>query len=228
MLTYGFFGANVREALMLGKPVVCYLRAEWLEQMRAEVPGYVEELPVVSATPDTVERVLRDLIADPERRREIGRRSREFALKWHSAEVGGRALRRDLLRARRGRAGFEVLPVSDARVSLEPLREEDSEPLFAWINDRELVVLNAPFAPVDRAAHDAWFDRIRAADDVEIFGIRIERRPADRLVPAQRDRPRGRQRPAPDPDRRPLDVGQGPRDRGGARSAAPRRSASSV
>ena len=88
MLTYGFFGANAREALMLGKPVVCYLRPEWLEQMRCEVPGYVDELPVVSATPDTVEQVLRDLIADPARRREIGRRSREFAVKWHSAEAG--------------------------------------------------------------------------------------------------------------------------------------------
>lgn len=67
----------------------------------------------------------------------------------------------------------------DARVSLEPLREEDREPMFAWINDRELVELNGPFAPVDRAAHDAWFDRIRAADDVEIFGIRIG---DDRLI----------------------------------------------
>ncbi len=32
MLTFGWFGANVREALMLGRPVVCYLRPEWLEQ----------------------------------------------------------------------------------------------------------------------------------------------------------------------------------------------------
>ena len=27
MLTYGFFGATAREAMMLGKPVVCYLQA---------------------------------------------------------------------------------------------------------------------------------------------------------------------------------------------------------
>ena len=92
MLTYGFFGAGVREAMMLGKPVVCYLRDEWLDQMRAEIPEYVDELPIVSATPETVEAVLRGLIADPARRREIGRRSREFAVKWHSAEAGGRRL----------------------------------------------------------------------------------------------------------------------------------------
>ena len=38
MLTYGFFGATAREAMMLGKPVVCYLRPEWMESMRSEIP----------------------------------------------------------------------------------------------------------------------------------------------------------------------------------------------
>ena len=90
MLTYGWFGANSREGMMLGKPVVCYLREEWLDQMRSEIPEYVDELPVVSATPDTVQDVLVDLIENPEKRREIGRRSREFALKWHSSTAGAR------------------------------------------------------------------------------------------------------------------------------------------
>ncbi|EXI69602.1 MAG: hypothetical protein AW08_00095 [Candidatus Accumulibacter adjunctus] len=88
MLTYGWFGANIREAMMLAKPVICFIRPEWLESVREELPDYAEELPIVSATPDTVESVLRDLIADPEKRREIGRRSRDFALKWHSASAG--------------------------------------------------------------------------------------------------------------------------------------------
>lgn len=90
MLTYGWFGANAREAMMLGKPVICYIRPEWLESLRQEIPDYAEELPVISATPVTIEGILRDLIANPEKRREIGRRSREFAVKWHSAEVAGR------------------------------------------------------------------------------------------------------------------------------------------
>lgn len=85
MLTYGWFGANVREAMMLGKPAVCFLRPEWLESMRREMPDYVDELPVVSATPETVYDVLRNLIENPEKRKEIGLRSREFAVKWHSA-----------------------------------------------------------------------------------------------------------------------------------------------
>ena len=85
MLTFGFFGANVREALMLGKPAVCYLRPEWLESIRREQPEFIAELPVVNATPDTVESVLTDLVCNPDKRREIGRRSREFALKWYGA-----------------------------------------------------------------------------------------------------------------------------------------------
>ena len=87
MLTFGWFGANVREAMMLGKPVVCYIRPEWLDSLRAEIPAYADELPIISATPDTVEAVLRDLIGNPEKCKEIGRKSREFAIKWHSKEA---------------------------------------------------------------------------------------------------------------------------------------------
>jgi glycosyltransferase involved in cell wall biosynthesis len=109
MLTYGFFGASAREAMMLGKPVVCYLRPEWLTQMRAEIPDYVDELPIVNATPDTVREVLLDLIRNPAKRREIGRRSREFAVKWHSAEAAGErfdAIYSGLLAGRPGSESF--------------------------------------------------------------------------------------------------------------------------
>ena len=93
MLTFGWFGSNIREAMMLGKPAVCYLRPAWLESVRRDVPGYVEELPVVSATPETVHDVLLELIDDPAKRQELGERGREFALKWHSARAA--ALRFD-------------------------------------------------------------------------------------------------------------------------------------
>jgi len=90
MLTFGWFGANVREAMMLGKPAVCFLRPEWLEITRKEIPEYVSELPVISATPQTAYDIVTDLVDSPQKRQEIGVRSREFAVKWHSAEASAR------------------------------------------------------------------------------------------------------------------------------------------
>jgi hypothetical protein len=91
-LTIGWFGANGRESLMLGKPLVCWLRPSWLEQVGRQLPEYVKELPVVSATEETVEDVVRELVLDADRRRELGERGRAFALKWHSAEAGARRM----------------------------------------------------------------------------------------------------------------------------------------
>lgn len=88
MLTFGWFGATAREAMMLGKPVVCFVRPEWLESVREQCPEYAAELPVVHATPETIAAVLRRLICDRDLRESIGARSRDFALKWHDASVG--------------------------------------------------------------------------------------------------------------------------------------------
>lgn len=98
MLTYGWFGANVREALMLGKPAICYLRPEWLESMEKEFPDYVAELPVISATPDNVFDILKNLIDNPEMRFDIGRRSREFALKWHASDIAAKEFDRVVMK----------------------------------------------------------------------------------------------------------------------------------
>jgi RimJ/RimL family protein N-acetyltransferase len=65
-------------------------------------------------------------------------------------------------------------------VRLTPLRPEDSARLFEWINDRDLVSLNAPFEPVDEAGHRRWFEQVQEREDVEIFAIRL--RDDDRLV----------------------------------------------
>jgi len=63
---------------------------------------------------------------------------------------------------------------------LRALRDEDSDAFFRWINDRATVVFNAPFAPVDRAAHERWFAAIRASQSVAIFAI--EERKSGELV----------------------------------------------
>jgi glycosyltransferase involved in cell wall biosynthesis len=120
MLSFGWFGANAREAMMLGKPVICFLRPEWLQSLREELPEYAEELPIVSATPETIEEVLVDLMSDAGKRAEVGRRSREFMLKWHSApaaaahfdSVYARLLAGDpLLRPVRPTVGVQEIPL---------------------------------------------------------------------------------------------------------------------
>jgi len=66
--------------------------------------------------------------------------------------------------------------VQGMALALEPLRDEDSDALFAWINDRELVELSAVFRPVSRAEHDAWFADVRRRGDVLIRAIREDGR----------------------------------------------------
>ena len=92
MLTFGFFGANIREGLMLGKTCVCFLRPEWLENMKKQIPEYVSELPVISATPETIKEILINLIENPKKRDQIGIKGRKFAMKWHSSISGAKRM----------------------------------------------------------------------------------------------------------------------------------------
>lgn len=103
MLTYGWYGANAREAMMLAKPVICFIRPEWLASLREELPECAEEMPIISAMPSNIETILKDLILNPAKRHEIGEKSRRFALKWHSDSVAAKRfdkIYRNLLRGK--------------------------------------------------------------------------------------------------------------------------------
>jgi glycosyltransferase involved in cell wall biosynthesis len=105
--------------MMLGKPVVCYLRPEWLASIRRELPEFVDQLPIVSATPENVYEVLEDLVRNPEKRRDIGRRSREFAVRWHSSERAAARfdqIYRDLLRGGNGTGAGRTPVLSESAV----------------------------------------------------------------------------------------------------------------
>jgi hypothetical protein len=93
MLSFGFYGANVREAMMLGKPAICFLRPEWLESMAKELPEYVSQLPVISATPETAYEALKELVVNKAKREKIGSDMRDFGLKWHASDAS--AIRAD-------------------------------------------------------------------------------------------------------------------------------------
>lgn len=66
------------------------------------------------------------------------------------------------------------------QVVLVGLTENNLPELFEWINDREQVLLNAPYRPIDEESHRAWFTAIHARKDVVIFGIKALK--ADTLV----------------------------------------------
>ena len=79
-LRYGWFGAQGREALSMGKPVVASINSPWFYRMASSLDGY--DLPIVSANVDTIYSSLKELILKPEKRTSIGQKSRQFALKW--------------------------------------------------------------------------------------------------------------------------------------------------
>lgn len=83
-LNYGRYGALAREGMMLGKPVVG--RVNKFEQDGAPATACIQETPIVHADESTVVDVLRDLALNPSKRSEIGRASREHAIKWWSAD----------------------------------------------------------------------------------------------------------------------------------------------
>jgi diamine N-acetyltransferase len=66
-----------------------------------------------------------------------------------------------------------------ADVVLGPLVETDSETLFKWINDRDLVLNSGPYQPVGSLDHRRWFDAAQGRPDAAIFAVR---EPGGRLL----------------------------------------------
>jgi glycosyltransferase involved in cell wall biosynthesis len=81
----GWHGYNALEAMALGKPVVCYIRKR--DYLLAP-----EECPIVSASPDELKAVLRELVSDPVRRRVLGERGRAYVEKHYSLHAFSRRL----------------------------------------------------------------------------------------------------------------------------------------
>lgn len=66
------------------------------------------------------------------------------------------------------------------RIVLRPLEPEDLPQTLAWINDRSLLALTGPYAPVGRRDQEAWFRRISTSRTDRVLGIRLRR--GDRLI----------------------------------------------
>jgi hypothetical protein len=91
-LHYGHWGSTGVESMGTGAVVVAYLRPEWMENFRRKFPTFSETIPVVSATPETLETVIEELVTKPDLRQEISRKSIEFATTFYDPESVARDL----------------------------------------------------------------------------------------------------------------------------------------
>jgi glycosyltransferase involved in cell wall biosynthesis len=92
-LLVGWYGGVGVEAMALGRPVVSYIRPEDLVHLPK---GMRDELPLISASPQTIEATLRELLT--ERRGELailGTRSRAYVERWHDPRRIAERLRAD-------------------------------------------------------------------------------------------------------------------------------------
>lgn len=81
-LNYGRYGAFARESLMLGKPVISCLKLPNGDTQKA-----VREIPLIDASEENIYEVLKVTINRPrEELLELGRKGREWALKWYDAD----------------------------------------------------------------------------------------------------------------------------------------------
>ena len=82
-LKIGWYGVFAIEAMAMGKPVVCFLHDDALRETEQE---FKTKVPIVSATPETLEQKLRPLVDSIDLRRSIGASSREYAEKLHDVD----------------------------------------------------------------------------------------------------------------------------------------------
>ena len=82
-LNAGWYGLFAIEAMALGKPVVTFLHDE---AVRRTEEAFGIRVPVVSATAETLREVLRPLVSDAARRRELGAASRAYVERVHDLE----------------------------------------------------------------------------------------------------------------------------------------------
>jgi glycosyltransferase involved in cell wall biosynthesis len=84
----GWYAMFAIEAMSMGKPVMCYLRPDLLELH--SLYATARDCPLVNTPPLRIKDVLRELVADHDRREELGRRGREYVEANHSLEaIGG-------------------------------------------------------------------------------------------------------------------------------------------
>lgn len=79
----GWYGAAAVEAMAFGLPVIAYINPAFLKYIP---PAMADELPIVSASPTTLEDETEKIISSSELRSDLSRRGIQFVKKWHNPE----------------------------------------------------------------------------------------------------------------------------------------------
>jgi glycosyltransferase involved in cell wall biosynthesis len=82
-LNAGWYGVFAIEAMALGKPVVTFLHEE---AVRRTEEAFAIQMPIVSATKETLRDVLRPLVESADERRRVGAASRAYVEEVHDLE----------------------------------------------------------------------------------------------------------------------------------------------
>lgn len=75
---YGIYGLLSIEAMALGKPVLCSLKKDLVKK-------YCKNCPIVNVKPGELKKELKKLIENKELRKQIGRKSRKYAVEMHDS-----------------------------------------------------------------------------------------------------------------------------------------------
>ena len=90
----GWYGGVAVEAMALGKPVLAYIRDEDLKFVPSKMAS---DLPIVRATPDTIQSSLQEVLEMPRAQLlELARQSRAYVERWHNPNTIAEKIQRDI------------------------------------------------------------------------------------------------------------------------------------
>lgn len=93
-LIIGWYGMFAVEGMSAGKPVMCFLDQGLVELFEFAHVVEKDEIPIVRCDRENFRETLRQLVLDRAVLKNIGRQSRQFALKYHSVPAMGKVFAR--------------------------------------------------------------------------------------------------------------------------------------
>ena len=89
-VSMGVYGVASVESMLAGRPVIAQA-GDFVRRQVEERTGWA--LPIIEATPDTIEQVVADIAQDPAAYAQVAQEGRKFALEVHSQKRAAEALR---------------------------------------------------------------------------------------------------------------------------------------